>query len=230
MKINKYINQTQNTEIINWISHNLKNYLEKNPENVGEIEHIIDCFNYKASKGKKLKLKKMSYEEAKALSEKWVKTMIKKAGNIVETEDDVTLFHDFKDGMRLVQLVGENAFKREGKLMSHCVSSYYGKEDIKIYSLRDSKNNPHCTLEVTGSEEINQIKGKGNGSIHPKYIKYILKSLKKLGKDVRSSELTYLGYDEISKNLFAFILQNFPNTKYLTFKGKNFIYRHQEIK
>ena len=37
--------------------------------------------------------------------------------------------------------------------MSHCVASYYGR-DVEIYSLRDKKNLPHCTLE-----KDNQIKG-----------------------------------------------------------------------
>jgi hypothetical protein len=38
--------------------------------------------------------------------------------------------------------------------MSHCVASYYGR-DVEIYSLRDNKNLPHCTVE-----ENKQVKGK----------------------------------------------------------------------
>lgn len=38
--------------------------------------------------------------------------------------------------------------------MSHCVASYYGR-NAKIYSLRDSKNKPHCTIE-----DGQQVKGK----------------------------------------------------------------------
>ncbi|WP_353889043.1 PcfJ domain-containing protein [uncultured Flavobacterium sp.] len=56
----------------------------------------------------------------------------------------------------MVTLKSESSYIREGKLMSHCVGSYYGRDKI-IYSLRDSKNNPHCTIE-----HGQQIKGKGN--------------------------------------------------------------------
>jgi hypothetical protein len=62
--------------------------------------------------------------------------------------------------------------------MSHCVASYYGRDTV-IYSLRDSNNNPHCTIE-----DGNQIKGKGNGSVDPKYIDYVVKFLEKLGMTV----------------------------------------------
>lgn len=230
----KYLEQTENYEIKAWLNTTLKAYLKKETENMGEIEHIIDYLNARADKferkGKSLRLKKMSYTQAKKLSEKWVKTMIKKANNIVETDQDTDLVIDFKDGMRLVKLKGENAFKREGKLMSHCVASYHGKSGIEVYSLRDAKNNPHCTIELNRtSDNINQIKGKGNGSIHPNYISYVLKTLKHFNKEVRESELSYLGYEALSESFFSFLLSTFPNCKYITYKGKNFIYNNQEF-
>jgi hypothetical protein len=55
---------------------------------------------------------------------------------------------DFKDGFKFVKLKSKPAFEREGKLMSHCVSGYHGREGIEIHSLRDEKNNPHCTIEI----------------------------------------------------------------------------------
>ena len=88
----------------------------------------------------------------------------------------------------MVKLKGKNAFEREGYLMRHCVSSYYGK-DTEVYSLRDKDNNPHATLE-----KDQQIKGKGNGSINPKYVKYIVEFLEEIGMEVGDNEMKNLGY------------------------------------
>lgn len=153
-------------EVLNWININLKNYLEKNKEDQTEIEHILDFLcSDKAPK----RLKKMSYKEALKNTNKWQKTLIKQAKDIEEKEEDTEIVLDFKDGFNFVKLIGKNAYDREGKLMSHCVSSYYGKDD-EVFSLRDKENNPHCTI----SSNSQQIKGKGNGSINPKYIKYVV--------------------------------------------------------
>ena len=78
--------------------------------------------------------------------------------------------------------------------MRHCVESYYGKDD-EIYSLRDKKNNPHATF----SKSSQQIKGKGNGNIHPKYVKYCVEFLEHVGISVRDSEMANLGYVNIEK-------------------------------
>ena len=67
---------------------------------------------------------------------------------------DFDIALDFKDGFKFVLLKSESAYAREGKIMSHCAASYFGRNS-KIYSLRDENNNPHCTIE-----EDNQIKGK----------------------------------------------------------------------
>jgi hypothetical protein len=189
----QYLQQTNNEEVKNWINSNLKNYLKKNQENMGEIEHIIDYLNSdKASK----RLRKMSYSQANEAAKKWVKSLIKKGNKIKETDDDVETVLYLDNGFTLKKLKSENSYKREGALMAHCVGSYHGR-NCTIYSLRDSDNKPHCTIEVNNTD-VNQIKGKGNGEIHPKYIQYIFTILDYLGKPIRKSEFSYLGYEEIS--------------------------------
>ena len=180
-----------NEEVIYWVEHNLKNYLETHKPTQSEVEHIID---YLASKEAPTRLKKMSYKQAKENAKKWNETLQKKGKEIKETEKDVEVIHDFKDGFKIVKLIGENAYKREGNLMGHCVSSYFGKDD-EIYSLRDNKNMPHCTM----SKSSQQIKGKGNGSINPKYIKYVVKFLELSGIEVRDSEMRNLGYVNVEE-------------------------------
>ena len=187
-KYNKYIQnfQCNNLEIVDqWIESNLKNHLKDNQENQDEIEHILD---YLCSSDAPKRLQRVSYTAALENSKKWMKKQIKKGNHIEETSSDTELILELTNGFKWVKLVGENAFKREGFLMRHCVASYYGSS-TSVYSLRDSKNNPHCTVE-----EDKQIKGKGNGSISPKYIKYVVEFLEHLGMSVSDNEMKNLGY------------------------------------
>ena len=174
--------------IIKWVKTTLKNYCEKNQTTTEEVEHVLDFLVME-----KRKVSKMSYEQAKKLSDAWLKTQIKKGNDIEEKPEDTKVVLDFKDGFKIVQLIGQNAYKREGFLMSHCVASYFGK-DVEVYSLRDKENMPHCTME-----KDQQIKGKGNGDIHPKYISYVVKFLEHTGMTVGDSEMKHLGYVNIEK-------------------------------
>jgi len=174
-----------------------------------EVEHIIDfLISEKAPK----RLERATYEQMKVKAEQWVESLNKKAGGITELESDVEVALDFKDGFKFVKLVGENAYKREGLKMRHCVASYFGKDD-EIYSLRDENNEPHCTI----SRSSQQIKGKGNGAIHPKYIRYVVEFLEFLEIEVRDSEMKNLGYyniEPIVKDISTSSINLF-NKKYL---------------
>lgn len=196
--INKYLSQTNKQEVKTWISTALAKRLNKDPskDNQSEIEHIIDYLN---SDRAPVRLQKMSYIQAKVNTDKWLTSLQKKGRNLVDTDTDVEIVKRYKSGLRLVKLVSENSYKREGTLMGHCVASYYGKKDTTIYSLRDFNNNPHCTIEILNNgRDINQIKGKGNGSIHPNYIKTIIAVLKHFKLEVRDSEMGNLGYTKVS--------------------------------
>lgn len=222
---------TNPAEIIEFIDNQIAARLAgKNPRyevpTQGECEHIVDYLT-KKSDSRKLKLKKASFESVKKKAEDWVERMNKKAVGIVETEEDVEVIKLWKSsGMRLVKLVGEAAYKREGKLMSHCAGSYYGNDNCSIYSLRDAKNEPHCTIEVLkDGDYVQQVKGKGNGDIHPKYVKYVLKGLELIGQEVRESELTYLGYVAASEAVWKFLDATHTGQKYMTYKGKKYFYK-----
>ena len=177
-----------NEKVVYWIEHTLANYLEKNTPPQDEVEHIID---YLILGDTSLNMQKMAYLEARKNAEKWVKTQQKKGAHIIETPEDTEVVLDFKDGFKVVKLIGENAYKREGFLMSNCVASYYGNDKV-IYSLRDADNMPHCTME-----HDQQIKGKGNGDIHPKYVGYVVKFLEFVGMTVGDNEMEHLGYVNI---------------------------------
>ena len=229
--MNKYINYCEGIkEVEGFVNGALTKYLRNNPEDQTEIEHVLD---YLKNKKDKSKIYKMCYEDAKIVTEKWNKTLQKRGSKISETESDTEVEIDFGDGMKLVKLTGKAAYDREGHLMRHCVSSYYNKDQCYIYSLRDKNNNPHATIELQkNGDYINQIKGKGNGSIHPKYINYVLQTLEHLGQNVRDSELKHLGYEDlenITKGLTEFIETSTSGAKFLYFNNKKFFYVHSKL-
>lgn len=106
---------------------------------LSEVEHIVD---YLLSEDAPKRLDRATYSQMQKNTEKWVKKLAKRGSHIQESEEDVKTVLDFGDGFRVVQLIGENAYKREGYLMSHCVASYADK-DVEVYSLRDKNNMPH---------------------------------------------------------------------------------------
>ena len=71
---------------------------------------------------------------------------------------------------------------------------------------------PHCTME-----KDKQIKGKGNGDIHPKYVHYIVKFLEHVGMSVSDSEMKHLGYVNVSEAISCnpeIIFPGLYNNKY----------------
>jgi hypothetical protein len=196
-----------NSEVSNWLNTVAKAALRKKQTTESELEHVLD---YLVSGKAPTRLQKLSIKDAKRLSNEWSKSNQKKGKNLTDSEKDIETVHDFLDGTRIVRLKTKRAFQREGFLMNHCVGGYSVSDDVLIYSYRDKNNNPHATFEVRKQDqEILQIKGKGNGEIHPKYIHPILTFLKSIGMDIRPSEMQNLGYYHVDKSYLDF-LKTFP--------------------
>lgn len=185
----KQINANQ--EVLNWCETILAAAAKKKQLDQTEVEHIID---FLASDAAPNRLRKMSYAQAKAGAEKWTKAQQKKGRNLIDGSDDLEVIHDFEDGTKIVKLLTKKAYQREGFFMAHCVGSY-DPSSMTVYSYRNAKNEPHATFEVATSDgEIRQIKGKGNGPIHPRYINPILAFLEAIGMDIRPHDMKNLGY------------------------------------
>lgn len=203
MRIIEYAkNLNANSEIVWWLEHTGAAAIKKNLINENDLEHIID---WMCSERALLRLKKMSLIDARKKTNQWVEKNIFKGSKLSECSEDVEEYINFSNGFKFVKLLTKNSFQREGHLMSHCLGGYSPSGELKIYSLRDLKNNPHCTIEVRGGKEINQIKGKGNGNIHPKYINYVLDFLDKMGMKIRPKEMKNLGFYHIDKSHVEFI-------------------------
>jgi hypothetical protein len=192
------------SEVLEWCDTVLKSQCKKEAPTVEEREHIID---YLISDAAPKRLKRMSYAQAKTSAQKWSEAAQKKGKNLVEAEGDTELFLDLGDGTKIVKLLTKKAYEREGFLMRHC--------------LRDKDNDPHVTFEITKDKEaVQQVKGKGNGLIHPRYIDPTMKFLKGMGIDVRPSEMKNLGYHHVRERARA-VLDRFVDTA-----GKGPAYSH----
>lgn len=167
---------SEDKRISDWLKMHLSTYLKKGGLiSHQEVEHIID---YLKSDRSPKRLSRLSVEQAKVQSEKWTVSLNKKFKNFsqIEADSSVEFFKTYDENMAWVRLVSKEAFSREGALMSHCVGSYYDRAAKKggIFSLRDEKNLPHCTIEVGTNLNISQIKGKANQRVSDKYHDYVL--------------------------------------------------------
>lgn len=193
-----------NSEVLSWLKTTGKKAISKKLTNESDLEHVID---FLVSSSAPTRLQRMSFQDAKRKSTDWSKANQKKGRGFVDTDDDVETIHDFLDGTRIVRLKTKKSLEREGFLMSHCVGGYSVNTDgMSIYSYRDKNNMPHATFEVRKSGgEIVQIKGKGNGPIHPKYIHPILAFLKAIDINIRPNDMANLGYYHIYKGHIEFL-------------------------
>lgn len=69
-----------------WCKTTLKNYVEKSNPSTEEVEHILDYLVQS-----KKRVTRMSYAEAKKLSDAWMKTQIKKGNAIEENPEDTSI-------------------------------------------------------------------------------------------------------------------------------------------
>lgn len=218
-----YVNQQKkDSKLTDWISTVLKNKLKKESLPQSEIEHVLD---YLMSEKCPPRIDRMSYDEAKSNTEKWSQANQKRGLGIVDNPDDIETVYSFENGMTVVKLLSKKAYEREGALMRHCLGGYSVSTDTIIYSFRDETNYPHSTIEIQGNEDVRQIKGKGNGCISPKYVHMILEFLKSIGKTIRPSEMTYLGYNHIPEQYFDLVerVQGMA-ARVQTIMGEKYIY------
>lgn len=193
-----------NGEVLEWAQTILAANVKKHGLVQSDAEHIVD---YLISDAAPKRLRRMSYKAALESALAWSKSQQKKGKHITETDSDVETVHDFLDGTRIAKLLTETAYKREGFLMSHCLGGYNPKTTT-IYSYRDNKNMPHATFEVTkNGKEITQIKGKGNGSIHPRYVHPILEFLRIIGMTIRPQDMKNLGYYHVPEDALPLVAQ-----------------------
>lgn len=122
-------------------------------------------------------------------SERWHKEVSQQRSPVQVKQDQAgqdQVEMTFPDGFSIVQVAASN-LAQEGSLMGHCVGSYCHEVEsglTRIYSLRDSKNQPHVTLEVSlqkSTPTLIQVQGKQNTTPVAKYIPYLSQWLNQTG-------------------------------------------------
>jgi hypothetical protein len=98
--------------------------------------------------------------------------------NIPNIDEERIVFR-FSDKKHFLYLLNAEELKYEGKVMGHCVGGNNYKQKIKnglsiILSIRDSKNNPHVTIEIdVPSRMVIQQQGRANQEPIKKYKNFI---------------------------------------------------------
>jgi len=163
-----------------WMSReNISDFTGFSSKTRDDILHMVDYFNTLDERDLD-KLGKVPYAEAVRQVREWDNKRNKTTGK--KKENPLTEDVDFKfmgktykstegEPLRFVQLITWPAFQFEGQVMQHCVKDgSYKPNTHRIFSLYDSKNMPHVTLEIgKNKNEIRQIKGKQNREPDLKY-------------------------------------------------------------
>lgn len=143
------------------------------------IDYLYDVFdNEDLPQDLKVRdISRLSFDAASKKAAEWIEWLNKKESEGWE-EGEKKVFKT-SDGFVVKEVFSHEALNREGKEMQHCVGSYADLVDdgeTTIYSLRDSSNNPHVTIEMTRGEVL-QIKGKQNREPIEKYHRAVIEFL-----------------------------------------------------
>ena len=188
-----------------------------------EIDHIVDWMSSPDAEKYVNRLYRISVPAALNHSHLWTERLNKKAKKLLDNErdlDGLKIIKKFNDGFSIIELDSEEDYAKEGHFMGHCVYSYFGRKSAVIFSLRDKKNEPHCTIEFDPKRKyIIQIKGKGNSDVHEKYRPYLINFLcdrEALAWDkIDSYDLENIG----ANNLGNFLYKNTEKPLNIVFNG-----------
>lgn len=180
--------ETSNTPIINTDPNfQAKQNLVKLAQKYLNSLSSLDIKNLISDKQEKVKHHVEDWFEAKNLLVSNI--------NTGEGEEEIKTYNN---GVRWVKLVSQQALDIEGKKLGHCVGGYWDKVksgSTIIYSLRDNKNNPHVTVEVS-NDKLVQVKGKQNQAPVAKYVPYVkdfLNTIKVEPNSYASSDVNRMG-------------------------------------
>ncbi len=131
-----------------------------------------------------------SFAQAVAASDEWHRVAAGEGSGKIygSTNPKFVMFNppEWK-GWSIQKVVSRNDLLVEGNLMNHCVGKYHQQVqdgESEIYSLRDTDNEPHVTLEINPKHnEILQIMGNSDTEPDKKYKVYIKQWLEQFQKE-----------------------------------------------
>ncbi len=157
------------------------------------LDHMMDWFR---NNPEPPRLDRMTPEQVEQAANKEMEIANKRAEKLkgqAEPEENFKVMMEFPGGYRMVELLTQPALDREGNYMGHCIGSAHGKclivdKTHRAFSLRDSRNMPHATIEIEvgkkgsplGSRnQTTEIKGKRNVAPVRRYWEMIAEFLEK---------------------------------------------------
>jgi len=194
-----------------WLKDSVKNgtalEVEFKEEFKDQLSLILQYFESEDVELKKLP--KLDFDPAFFKATLWARKVEednkRKLSEIPEDFAGIEVVREYSDKFCWVRLSTQKALNREGHLMNHCTK----KEEmgylqgiksgiLEIFSLRDEKNIPHCTMEIRKTL-IKQIKGYSNGAIREKYVEKVKNFINKPIKNKKFDnigDLINIGYIE----------------------------------
>lgn len=133
------------------------------------------------------RIDKINFDTAVSAASMWFKDVNANVWEYVKDKSPVVKQYD--NGFTWVKLTTSLQFEREGRLMSHCVYSHnyferWQKGQDIFYSLRDSNNKPHITIQVNNDQQkskLVQCKGNANSRPGDRYQPYLTRFIKDMG-------------------------------------------------
>lgn len=193
------IQEKEEPKIQKWIEKHCFPLLGKNDLSSSDLLHALDFLK---SPDAPRNLSRLSLASAVSQSIQWLEKLNKRnqeAAKHQETEQDIEVVEQL-DKFCWVRLKSEQAYKREGVMMGHCVASYAVRLDCMILSLRDQDNQPHCTIEIK-NDYVAQIKGKENTMVVAKYHQMVREFITSRNYKVDSSDVWRYGWLVINDKL-----------------------------
>lgn len=153
------------------------------------VETVILWFNTWPADDKRLRrIDRINFDTAIAGAAMWFRNVSENIWDYVKDKPPVV--KTYENGFRWVRLVTALHFEREGRMMGHCIASgsYYDRwrsAKSEYYSLRDSRNEPHCTVELAidmrKKGSVIQCKGKTNRKPAANYQPYLRRFFDDMG-------------------------------------------------
>lgn len=209
--------------LIQWKNSTLKNYVKKHSPAQSEVDHVLDYLHYHPDS----KLKRASYPHLLKKSLSWV-TKLNKKNKALKEAGLVEIIRSYPEGLKYVRLIDQTAKDWESKHMGHCVASY--RDHDGIYSLRDSGNMPHVTVEINNHEKqdvVRQAVGKFNRAIPAKYLPIMLEQLSDVA---HGKEVCLRSYTKVSRADYQFLKSNFTGINFVSVDNEILRDRHPQVK
>lgn len=181
------------------VDNNEKIYrFKKSSVFASQIAQVIDYLRHLETTS--VNITGMPFDVACAQSDAWHKSFAKPKRKVAQINmDGLKLVTTFDNGCFLAELVSQEQFAYESKMMAHCVESYYGRNYSKILTYRTPENKPLLTMEIVdrhpGYYQIVQAKGFANkGFIPEEHIHNVLNYFHELPQTVSYQDCLIFGH------------------------------------